>query len=497
VAAHYVNELRIGAAHHEELRAHLLRPDADEHGAVLLVGAHISNARALLTVREVHALADDEFPPGAHGYRQFAASALARLGNRAGDERLALVTVHSHPGARDRNALSRDDLRAHERVFPHLLDITRAPLVAGLALAERSVAGEIWSEDGRREPLHRVRVVGATVDFFYPEPPRGARETDDRFDRQVRLFGAAGQARLRALHVAVVGAGGGGSILIEQLAHLGVGTITAIDFDVVKRHNLSRIMGATDADARRGVKKVEVARRLVRAIDPEIDFRPVDRDIADAVTARLLTDADYILLATDTATARLVANAVSQAFLIPLIQVGAKVETCKDDTIEQIYTAVRPVLPRRGCLGCAGLIDPIALQREAATPEERANQNYLGDPEAIDPSVTTLNAAAAAGALNVLLMSVIGQATDELAAHRITLTREGNVLALADKRDAACRWCGQESLSRYARADLSLLPLRHATTAPEPAGGSARKRRGILSRLLARGRVGRSPVERR
>ncbi len=481
-----MNELRMGEAHYEELRAHLLRPGADEHGALLLAGAHQSQAGALLTVREVHPLDDDEFPPGTHGYRQFAASALARLGNRASAERLALVTVHSHPGARDRNAMSPADLQAHERVFPHLLDITRSPLVAGLALAERSVAGEIWSRDGRREPLHRARIIGPTVDLLYPEPLRGTPLSDQRFERQVRLFGAAGQSRLRALHVAVVGAGGGGSILIEHLAHLGVGRITAIDFDIVKRHNLSRIMGATDTDARRRAKKVEVARRLVRTVDRGIDFRPVDGDIADAGVARLLTDADYILLATDTATARLVANAIGQAFLIPLIQIGAKVETRKDGTIEQIYTAVRPVLPRRGCLSCAGLINPIALQREAATPEERANQNYLGDPEIIDPSVTTLNVAAAAGALNALLMSVIGQASDELAAHRVTLTREGNTLALADKRDPACRWCGEQTQSRYARADLSLLPLRPSTTPLEQAAGSAQNQRRFLGRLLGR-----------
>jgi hypothetical protein len=232
---------------------------------------------------------------------------------------------------------------------------------------------------------------------------------------------------------------------------------------------------------------VEIARRLVRAIDPGIDLRAVDGDIADADTARLLIDADYLLLATDTATARLVVNAVSQTFLVPLIQIGAKVETRKDGTIEQIYTAVRPVLPRRGCLACAGLIDPIALQREVATPEERANQNYLGDPEVIDPSVTTLNASSAAGALNVLLMSVIGQASDELAAHRITLTREGNVLALADKHDPACRWCGEESLSRYARADLSLLPVRTGVTAEKDASRRPRAWRRALSRLLGRG----------
>ena len=460
-----MNELRISATQYAELRTHLLRLDHDEYGAIALAGAHRSGAGTVLAVRELHPLADQDFPPGDHGYRQFAAPALARLGNRAAAEGLSLVTIHSHPGARERNALSRDDRRAHGRVFPHLLDITEAPVVAGVALGQASVAGEVWSAGSKRAPLDRLRIVGPNVGLLHPEPPR-AVAPDKRFDRQVRLFGDTGQARLRALHVAVVGAGGGGSILIEHLAHLGVGTMTAIDFDVVKRHNLSRIMGASDADSRASVKKVEVAKRVVAAVDPGIDFRSVDGDIADLATAELLTHVDYILLATDTATARLVANAVAQTFLIPLIQIGAKVETRTGGKIEQIYTAVRPVFPRRGCLACNGLIDPIALQREAATPAERENQNYLGDPEVIDPSVTTLNAAAASGALNILLMSVIGQAADELASHRITLTRDGTVLTLQDKRDPGCRWCGEQSTSRYARADLALLPCR-----PRPAVG--------------------------
>ncbi len=224
------------------------------------------------------------------------------------------------------------------------------------------------------------------------------------------LFGAAGQARLRGLHVGVLGAGGGGSILIEQLAHLGVGQITAVDPDIVKRHNLSRIIGASERDAREKRKKVHVARDHVQRIDPSIRFNAIDGDISHSHVAHRLLDCDYLLLATDTATARLVANAIAQSFLIPLIQIGAKVELRAGGEIEQIYTAVRPVLPRHGCLSCAGLIDPILLQQEAATPEQRAQQNYLGQENVADPSVTTLNAAAAAGALNALLMSVIGQA---------------------------------------------------------------------------------------
>jgi molybdopterin/thiamine biosynthesis adenylyltransferase len=482
-----MNELRIGAAHYKQLRDHLLREDRDEHGALLLAGHHATATGTLLTVREVHLLGEHEFPPGQHGYRQFAAAALARIGNRAADQHLALVTVHSHPGAGDHNGLSPDDLHAHERVFPHLLDITASATVAGVALGERSVAGELWTTDGTRTPLDHLRVVGPNVQFLRPAPRRRRLVGSDteRFDRQVRLFGTAGQELLRDLHVAVVGAGGGGSILIEQLAHLGVGHITAIDYDAVERHNLSRIMGATDADARRRTAKVDVAQRHVQTIDPSIDFRAINGDIAELPTAEKLLEADYVLLATDTATARLVANAIAQTFLIPVIQIGAKVDT-RDGTIEQIYTAVRPVLPAHGCLACAGLIDPVALQREAATPQERADQNYLGDADVIDPSVTTLNAAAAAGALNVMLMSVIGQATGELASHRITLTREGSTLTLQPQRDTACRWCGESSSSRYARADTSLLPCRTAHNADPPRVAARPGIRGLWSRLPGR-----------
>jgi len=456
-----MNELRIGAGDFAELHEHLFRADEDEHGALLLAGERpTAEGGLLLCVREVHLLGPDEFPPGEHGYRQLAASALARVGNRAADEGLALVSAHSHPISDDRTGLSIDDLAAHERIFGHLLDITAAGSVTGVAFGRRSAAGETWRRDGSRHALDQVRVVGANIDMLRARPARVMEAAGERFDRQVRLFGSEGQARLGGLNVGVIGVGGGGSILVEQLAHLGVGRLTIIDPDVVKTHNLSRIMGATDADARAATKKVVVATRAARAIDPNVEVVAIDGDIADLHVANELVGCDFLFLATDTATARLVANAIAQTFLIPLVQIGAKVETRPTGEIEQIYTAVRPVLPRRGCLSCAGLIDPMLLQREAASPDERANQNYLGDADVIDPSVTTLNAAAAAGALNVFLMAIIGQADDELAKHRITLTREAATLATNAAIKDDCRWCGAASGSRYARADVRLLPCR-------------------------------------
>ena len=80
-----------------------------------------------------------------------------------------------------------------------------------------------------------MQVVGASAKTLRPRPRVDHSSDLERFDRQVLLFGAGGQARLRGLHVGVLGAGGGGSILIERLAHLGVGTITAVDPEIVER----------------------------------------------------------------------------------------------------------------------------------------------------------------------------------------------------------------------------------------------------------------------
>jgi hypothetical protein len=283
-----------------------------------------------------------------------------------------------------------------------------------------SAAGEIWLRGAEPMELDGLRVIGPRLQRLAAAPQEGAQVFDDRFDRQARLFGAAGQQILGQMRVGVIGAGGGGSMIIEQLAHLEVGEIVAVDYDVVKRLNLSRIVGARARDARRRRKKIAVARRLCRRIDPRVGFRGIDGDLADLEVARQLVDLDFLFLATDTITSRLIFNAIVHRFLVPGLQIGAKVELRPGTTeIEEIYAAVRPVLPDRGCLNCAGLIDPMALQRERATDEERDAQNYLGTPEVIDPSVISLNGIAASNAVNTMLFMATGLGEPALLDHRL------------------------------------------------------------------------------
>jgi molybdopterin/thiamine biosynthesis adenylyltransferase len=261
------------------------------------------------------------------------------------------------------------------------------------------------------------------------------------------------------LEVAVIGAGGGGSMIVEQLAHLGVGAITVVDYDTVEAVNLSRVVGSTTADV--GRKKVDVLTRLVRAVDPDCEYQPFDGNITDLAIAAAVLESDFIFLATDTITSRLVFNAIVHRYLIPGIQIGARVEVGTDGEVDQIYVAVRPVFPSHGCLQCNSLIDPLRLQAESRTDEERRAQNYINEPEVIDPAVVSLNGIAASHAVNTMLFAATGLADPALLDHKLIFPSSGELMSVQPRTDSSCAFCGSHRESHYARGGpAELLPVR-------------------------------------
>jgi len=77
--------------------------------------------------------------------------------------------------------------------------------------------------------------------------------------------------------VAIIGCGGVGSLLAEQVARLGVGGAVFVDFDHLKEANLNRAYGATREDAREHALKAEVARNLAEeaATAPGFEARAI------------------------------------------------------------------------------------------------------------------------------------------------------------------------------------------------------------------------------
>jgi molybdopterin/thiamine biosynthesis adenylyltransferase len=140
----------------------------------------------------------------------------------------------------------------------------------------------------------------------------------DRYARHILLreIGGAGQKRLKASRVLVVGAGGLGSPALLYLAAAGVGTIGVIDDDVVEGSNLQRQV--IHADQRIGMPKVFSAEVAMRALNPFIEVRAYNRRL-DAESAAVVGEYDLVLDGTDDLDTRYLVNRACVAAGVPLI----------------------------------------------------------------------------------------------------------------------------------------------------------------------------------
>ena len=402
-----------------ELKDHLFPGDEDEHGAVIGAALVETDDGCRLLGRRLFLAGDEvDYVPGGYGYRMLTADFVRRCAMSCADDGLAYLAVHNHLGS-DAVTFSDTDMASHQRGYPALVDILDGPPVGALVFAPQAVAGDIWLSVDHQTELDCAVVVGRSQKLMYPSP-RQPRDADPHYDRQVRLFGDRGQEILANQKVAVVGAGGAGSIINEYLARLGVGHLIVVDYDRLEDTNYPRVVGSRPRDLyqwlgwrfvsrllrRRPTYKVNIAERVAREANPNIRFEAIVGSVTEPAVTERLIDCDAIFLAADTMQARLVINAICHQYLVPTWQVGARVVNDQAGIIQDVFSVVRHLVPGQSCLWCNGLINRTRLAEEAASPEQRAAQQYVEGVPA--PSVISLNAIAGGHAVDQFLFTTLG-----------------------------------------------------------------------------------------
>ena len=155
----------------------------------------------------------------------------------------------------------------------------------------------------------------------------GARSMQDsdllRYSRQIMLpeFDVAGQERLLAAHVLIVGIGGLGSPAAMYLAASGVGRLTLADDDVVDLSNLQRQIAHGEATV--GRSKVSSAAERVAALNSTVAVCPVERRLEGELLTTAVEEADLVLDATDNMATRVAINEACVATRTPLVSGAA------------------------------------------------------------------------------------------------------------------------------------------------------------------------------
>jgi hypothetical protein len=449
---------KIRMARHEFdlLFEHLFPGDDGEHGAVLLCGTAWINGQLVLYVREIHlAQEGTDYIEGTYGYRALSPKFIHRIITRARDEKLAYLAVHNH-GSDRTVGFSSIDLDSHVRGYPALLQISRGMPVGALVAGRHSLQADVWLADGTRLELEEAVVVGCTVLRLTPGLQHISSEISENYDRQVRMFGMAGQQILARSRVGIVGLGGIGSLVAEYLSRLGVGQVCLIDNDRVEPSNLSRIVGATSRDAKKQTLKVIVARRVILEANKKTIVQMIPGDVATDSASKELLSCDYLFIAADSMRARLVCNAIIHQYLIPGVQLGSKIRHDESGRLLEVMSVNRPIRPGQGCLWCNQLIDSSTLAIEAKTNEERKAQAY-GVEEA-NPSVIALNAVSAAHGVSDFLLDYLGLRPEpqRLCYQQFHMLQRKNTL-VEPRKDSDCTECSPAGI-RYGRGDSAALP---------------------------------------
>ena len=207
--------------------------------------------------------------------------------------------------------------------------------------------GHIETSD-RRDDIDRMWLTG---DKFLLKQSwnNPAPQLPDLFNRNIRAFGDEVQRTLGNLRVVVVGCGGTGSAVAEQLIRLGVRYLYLLDPDILTDSNLTRVYGSFPEDI--GKPKVDVIAAHLGRIAPDAKVIPTQSKITLEATARLLTDADVIFGCTDDNAGRLVLSRLASYMLTPVIDCGVVLSSAEDGHIHGDRWTGHSACPRGWLLG--------------------------------------------------------------------------------------------------------------------------------------------------
>ncbi|MDN7136462.1 HesA/MoeB/ThiF family protein [Pseudidiomarina terrestris] len=153
--------------------------------------------------------------------------------------------------------------------------------------------------------------------------PELTREQLLRYSRHVMLpsFDMAGQERLLASRVLVVGMGGLGCALSPYLVGSGVGQLTLVDNDSVDHHNLPRQLLYQQDDI--GQSKVIAARQRLQSLNPDTSIEVLEQRLDQASLTELIGNYDCVVDCCDNLATRNAINAVCVEAQVPLVSGAA------------------------------------------------------------------------------------------------------------------------------------------------------------------------------
>jgi molybdopterin-synthase adenylyltransferase len=433
----------------DELAALFRQTDLESFALILARPVQVSKRNWRLLVESVNVPGENEYEVRTRYQVRPSSAFRLRHEKRARQKRLSIIYCHSHPAQGGTPGFSGTDDSSEKPLAEYASERVAGVPHAALLVGSESIAARQLGTS------HKVEVwqIGRNVRRFYP-PVSGSVRTEH--DRQVRVFGKVGQMAVQSLRIAIVGCGGTGSIVAQELAHLGGRSFLLIDPDRLTKTNLNRVVGAVPADV--GQPKVEMARRMIRRIAPRAEVEVIKGDVLKRSVGQLLTDYDLIFCCTDSDGSRHFLNQLAYQYFIPVIDVGVSITPDDNGKIVSIDGRVQMLAPGMACLVCNdGILSGRRVMWDLQSARQRRGDPYFLKMAGVkQPAVISLNGTVASQAVTIFLSAVAGVPVGARSI-RFRVMR-GDARVIDDTPREGCVNCSEQAY--LGKGNLHLLPGR-------------------------------------
>lgn len=397
---------------YEELVDHLFNGKAVEQAAYILCGLANLNGEKRFLVKKIIKVSSSTLLCQERDRISIPSDSYVPVIKEAAVDGLSMFYVHSHQ--LDIDNFSDVDNENNKKVIQSTYNRVPSAIHGDIVFASRDkLSARVWINTQTElinEPLTTIRIIGKNYSFIKPLNycEKVTIYPEGIFDRQVKAFGSEMQTLLRNLHIGVVGCGGTGSAVVEQLIRLGVGELTVIDHDKVDESNITRIHGSTFASI--GQYKTELMKSMADEIGLGTRINVVSSKLTNKSAALALRGCELVFGCTDDHAGRAILNSLSYYYLIPVIDMAFKIDS-KDMVLRSLHGRVTHVGPGHKCLFCRGWIDPKIIAMELSPSDEvekRAKEGYAPELEESQPAVLTFTTAVAAQAVIEMLNLFMG-----------------------------------------------------------------------------------------
>jgi hypothetical protein len=398
--------LRMTEAQRMALQSHLFPGDGNEAVALLLCGRRNGTDRHIFTVRRILTIpyeVCDRRPDRITWPTDFVDTLLQDAYGKG----QAIVKVHSHPF--DYRQFSSTDDESDRTLFSSVVSLLGddLPHASVIMLPDGEMFGRVLGEDGKvLAPLACIMAVGDEIRIWAPNRPVAA----DGFTlRHAQAFGSGTTEILRGLSVAIIGCSGTGSIVVEQLARLGVGRIVLVDPDAVEEKNLNRILNTGKEDSYLSRPKVYAIASAIARMGLGQEVTPLHANLITPDAVKRVAECDIVFGCMDGAEGRHMLNRLATFYTMPYIDVGVRLDADGHGGVDQVAGAVHYLQPGGSSLLSRGVysMDRVNAEEIRRTNpglyRRRIKEGYLRGVEEDRPAVISVNMFFAALAVNEFL----------------------------------------------------------------------------------------------